>query len=258
MQEVAIEFHHVSKVYPNTIQPALDNLSFQVFEGEFITILGSSGSGKTTILKMMNRLIEPNQGRIEFYQEDIQTINPIELRRQMGYVVQQIALFPHMTVAQNIATVPQLLSWSKTEINHRIDTLLELVELSPAEYHSRYPNELSGGQQQRVGLARALAANPKVMLLDEPFGAIDAITRLNLQKALQKIHADLKNKTFVLVTHDINEAFKLGNRIMVMDQGFIHQFDYPQAIVKKPASKFVANLIQTARDQETFWSEYHD
>lgn len=258
MRELAIEFHHISKIYPNALQPALKDLSFQIYEGEFITILGSSGSGKTTILKMMNRLIEPNQGSIEFYGQNIQAMNPIELRRQMGYVVQQIALFPHMTVAQNIATVPQLLSWSTEKINQRIDTLLQLVEMNPKEYRKRYPRELSGGQQQRIGLARALAANPKVMLLDEPFGAIDAITRLNLQEAIQKIHADLKDKTFILVTHDINEAFKLGHRIMVMDQGLIHQFDYPKQIIEKPASDFVFNLIQTARSQETFWSEHND
>lgn len=257
MSKLAIEFQNVSKVYPNVSQPALEDISFQIYEGEFITILGSSGSGKTTALKMMNRLLEPSQGKVLFYEQDVQTMNAIALRRQIGYVVQQIALFPHMSVAQNIATVPQLLKWPTNEIEARVDSLLELVELEAEDYRFRYPKELSGGQQQRVGLARALAANPKVMLLDEPFGAVDAITRLNLQTAIEAIHTDLKDKTFILVTHDINEAFRLGHRVMFMNEGHLHQFDSPKNIIENPATDFVADLIQTAQDQERFWSDYH-
>ena len=182
-------------------------------------------------------------------------MNEVDLRRKIGYVVQQIGLFPHMTVAQNIATVPELLKWDKKEIQARIKELLELVQLDPNVFADRKPKQLSGGQQQRIGVARALAANPKVMLLDEPFGAVDAITRLQLQNELQKIHKELGDKTFVLVTHDINEAFKLGTRVLVMDKGKICQFDAPREIMRHPKTDFVADLIATVKEQEAFWSE---
>lgn len=232
------------------------DVSFQIKEGEFITVLGSSGSGKTTMLRMMNRLIEPDSGRIEFYGKDISTMDAIQLRRQMGYVVQQIGLFPHLSVAENIATVPELLRWDKEKILMRTEELLQLVKLPPDVYLNRRPRELSGGQQQRVGVARALAADPEIMLLDEPFGAVDAITRLDLQDEVQKIHQQLDNKTFIFVTHDINEAFKLGHRVMIMDHGRICQFDTPQQIIRHPQTGFVQKLINTVKQQEALWGAF--
>lgn len=255
MLQTAIEFKNVTKLYGEGGTKAVDDISFAIKEGEFITVLGSSGSGKTTTLKMINRLIRENAGQITFFGEDISGMNEVDLRRKIGYVVQQIGLFPHMTVAQNIATVPELLKWDKKEIQSRIKALLELVQLDPAVFADRKPKQLSGGQQQRVGVARALAANPKVMLLDEPFGAVDAITRLQLQNELQKIHKELGDKTFVLVTHDINEAFKLGSRVLIMDKGKICQFDTPREIMRNPKTDFVADLIATVKEQEAFWSE---
>lgn len=255
MEQTAIEFKNVTKLYGEGDTKAVDDISFEIKEGEFITVLGSSGSGKTTTLKMINCLIREDAGHITFFGEDISGMNEVDLRRKIGYVVQQIGLFPHMTVAQNIATVPELLKWDKKEIQARIKELLELVQLDPNVFADRKPKQLSGGQQQRIGVARALAANPKVMLLDEPFGAVDAITRLQLQNELQKIHKELGDKTFVLVTHDINEAFKLGTRVLIMDKGKICQFDTPREIMRNPKTEFVANLIATVKEQEAFWSE---
>ncbi|MGB7474123.1 ABC transporter ATP-binding protein [Trichococcus sp.] len=255
MLQTAIEFKNVTKLYGEGATKAVDDISFEIKEGEFITVLGSSGSGKTTTLKMINRLIREDEGHITFFGEDISEMNEVDLRRKIGYVVQQIGLFPHMTVAQNIATVPELLKWDKKDIQSRIKELLELVQLDPEVFADRKPKQLSGGQQQRVGVARALAANPKVMLLDEPFGAVDAITRLQLQNELQKIHKELGDKTFVLVTHDINEAFKLGTRVLIMDKGKICQFDTSREIMRNPKTEFVADLIATVKEQEAFWSE---
>ena len=255
MEQTAIEFKNVTKLYGDWGTKAVDDISSEIKEGEVITVLGSSGSGKTTTLKMINRLIREDAGHIIFFGEDISGMNEVDLRRKIGYVVQQIGLFPHMTVAQNIATVPELLKWDKKEIQARVKELLELVQLDPNVFADRKPKQLSGGQQQRIGVARALAANPKVMLLDEPFGAVDAITRLQLQNELQKIHKELGDKTFVLVTHDINEAFKLGTRVLIMDKGKICQFDTPREIMRNPKTDFVADLIATVKEQEAFWSE---
>lgn len=252
----SIRFENVVKVFPKSSQSALDDISFQIFEGEFITILGSSGCGKTTTLKMINRLIEPDSGKVYIEGKDSVTLDLVSLRREIGYVVQQIALFPHLTIKENIALVPRLLSWDESKIEARVKELLLLIHLLPEEYQDKYPKHLSGGQQQRVGLARALAAYPKLMLLDEPFGAIDAITRTILQQELKAIHEQLENKTFILVTHDINEAFLLGDRVMIMDEGKICQFDRPGAILKAPKTTFVKNLLDTLKIQERLWGQY--
>lgn len=248
----AIQFQHVKKRFVNASYYAVDDVSCTIQEGEFITILGPSGCGKTTLLKMVNRLYEPEEGRVMLFGEDIAEQDPVKLRRGIGYVIQQVGLFPHMSIAQNIATVPNLLGWEKTKTQARVNELLQMIDLEPAEFAHRYPSQLSGGQQQRVGLARALAAEPAIMLLDEPFGAIDAITRLTLQDEVLRIHQELK-KTFLLVTHDINEAFKLGQRVMIMKDGKLLQFATPKEIVHHPAHPFVASLIASAKAQETLW-----
>lgn len=251
-----IQFEHVSKVYGD--KTVVNDINLTIENGEFITILGSSGSGKTTMLKMINKLIEPTSGTILFAEQDIEQMDSVSLRRQIGYVVQQIGLFPHMTVAENIATVPKLLGWNKGRIENRVGELLDLVQLPAADYGERYPSELSGGQQQRIGVARALAADPDVMLFDEPFGAIDAITRNDLQEELQAIHQKLNQKTFIFITHDIYEAFKLGTRVVIMDNGIICQFDTPENIIKNPGNEFVQKLITTAQEQEKLWRTSYD
>lgn len=256
MTKNMIQFDHVSKYYQE--RAVVDDISLTIQEGEFITILGTSGSGKTTILKMINRLIEPSQGKIFFDGQDIAGLDEVALRRQIGYVVQQIGLFPHMTVADNIATVPKLLGWEKERLDERIGELMELIQLPKEEYANRYPSQLSGGQQQRIGVARALAANPNVMLFDEPFGAIDAITRGDLQDQLLTIHQKLNDKTFVFITHDIYEAFKLGTRVLILDEGKIAQFDSPEQIIQNPGTAFVRKLIETALNQESLRGYAHD
>ncbi len=248
----AIEYQNVTKKFEGNDRYSVDHVSTTIEEGEFITILGSSGCGKTTLLKMTNRLYEPTDGKIILFGEDISTVDPVVVRRRMGYVIQQIGLFPHMTIEDNIAAIPKILKWDKDRIHQRVTDLLELVELDPEVYRKRYPRQLSGGQQQRIGLARALVTDPKIMLLDEPFGAIDAITRLNLQNELKRIHQGTK-KTFLLVTHDINEAFRLGNRVMIMNEGKLLQFDTPQEIIKHPADPFVETLLSSVKEQASFW-----
>lgn len=254
MGNPAIEFHNVSKQFDGAGYYAVDNVNLTIDEGEFITILGSSGSGKTTLLKMVNRLYEPDEGKLVLFGENIREVDVVKVRRRIGYVIQQVGLLPHMTVAENIAIVPGLMKWDKARTGARVLELLELVGLNPAEFQKRYPSQLSGGQQQRVGLARALAIDPKIMLLDEPFGAIDAINRINLQDELKRIHGGLK-KTFLFVTHDINEALKLGTRVIVMNEGHVCKYDTPVNIARHPADGFVASLIDSCREQERFWED---
>lgn len=253
MANTKIKFRDINKSFGD--KEIIKDLSFDIEEGQFITILGSSGSGKTTTLKMVNRLIEPNSGQIEINDKEIKEYDLIELRRQIGYVVQQIGLFPHITIEKNIATVPELLGWEPEKIKERVTELMALIQLPYFEYAHRYPKQLSGGQQQRIGVARALAANPQIMLLDEPFGSVDAITRKELQSQIKAIHAELDSKTFLFVTHDINEAFLLGDRVMIMDKGRIEQYDTPQNIIKNPKGAFVNSLLDTVREEESLWSE---
>lgn len=242
---VAVEFINVNKRFPRANYNALEDVNLCIEEGELITILGTSGCGKTTLLKMVNRIFEPDSGEIRLFGSNIREMDPVKLRRGIGYVIQQVGLFPHMTIYNNIATVPKILGWDKKHINERIEDLFRLVNLDAKEFKSRYPAQLSGGQQQRIGLARALAGDPSVMLFDEPFGAIDAINRENLQDELLKIHEKSK-KTFLFVTHDINEAFKLGTRVLIMDRGKVKQFNTPEKITAHPADEFVEALIRSA------------
>jgi len=242
---MAVEFINVAKRFHGTEKNAVDALSFTVEAGEFITIVGTSGCGKTTLLKMINRLYEPDCGEIKLFGENILEKDAIQLRRGIGYVIQQVGLFPHMTVQDNISVVPKLMKWEKSRISERVDELLQLVNLDPKEFRKRYPVQLSGGQQQRIGLARALAANPNVMLLDEPFGAIDAINRQTLQNELLRIHKQ-DRKTYLFVTHDIGEAFKLGTRVLIMHEGSVQQFAPPAKIIQNPANCFVESLLQSS------------
>lgn len=256
MSKPIIQFKHVSKKYGENT--AVDDLSFNVKQGEFITVLGSSGCGKTTTLKMINGLIQPTAGAITIDGKRLIDWDLVNLRRHMGYVVQQIGLFPHMTIAENIAVVPKLLAWDQSKIDQRIKGLLELVQLDPQKFADRYPSQLSGGQQQRVGVARALAANPPYILFDEPFGALDALTRIQLQKELKHIHETLADKTFLFVTHDINEALFLGQRVMVMKRGRIEQFATPSQIVHQPRTNFVEKLLGTVRQNRQLWEGEQD
>ena len=220
----------------------MQDCTFEVEAGNFVVLLGPSGCGKTTLLKMVNRLVEPSAGEILFAGKNIRAWDVTALRRQIGYVIQQIGLFPHLTVAQNIAVVPELLGWEKTRIAARVDELLELVQLEPARYRKRYPAQLSGGQQQRVGLARALAANPDLLLMDEPFGALDAITRANLQDEMLRLKAAL-HKTILFVTHDVDEALRLADKIAVLRAGRLVQYDTSYNILTQPADAFVRELV---------------
>ncbi len=239
----SIHLDAVTKRYPGQERPAVDGVTLEIPEGQVVMLVGPSGCGKTTTLKMINRLIEPTEGRILLGDEDVTGIDGDELRRRIGYVIQAGGLFPHMSVAQNIAIVPKMLKWDKERISARIDELLDLVGLEPAVYRDRYPKELSGGQQQRVGVARALAADPPVLLMDEPFGAVDPITRQRLQDELIRIQQEVR-KTMVIVTHDFDEAVKLGDWIVVFREGAqIVQYDTPERILAEPADEFVENFI---------------
>ncbi|MCG8502524.1 MAG: ABC transporter ATP-binding protein [Firmicutes bacterium] len=220
----------------------VDDLSMTIEKGEFVVLIGESGCGKTTTMKMINRLIDPTGGKILIDGKDIRHMDPIALRRNIGYVIQKVGLLPHMTVGQNIELIPMLKEWDKQKRKERAEELLNLVGLPPAEYYGRYPNELSGGQQQRVGVARALAINPDIILMDEPFSALDPITREQLQKELLTLQDDL-HKTIVFVTHDMDEALKLGDKIAVMKDGKILQYDTPEEILKNPKDEFVEYFV---------------
>ncbi|WP_147916766.1 ABC transporter ATP-binding protein [Ruania zhangjianzhongii] len=241
--DVMIRLEGLTKRYPGQQRNAVDALDLDIHRGEIVVLVGPSGCGKTTTMKMINRIIEPTAGRILLGGEDVTTTNADRLRRRIGYVIQQIGLFPHMTIAENIATVPKLLGWDATRIRARVDELLRMVNMAPEEYRSRYPKQLSGGQQQRIGVARALGADPAVLLMDEPFGAIDPITRDRLQNELLRLQAEVR-KTIVFVTHDIDEAIKLGDRIAILQEGSrIAQYDTPEQILTAPANDFVADFI---------------
>jgi osmoprotectant transport system ATP-binding protein len=234
---------HVSKVYPGAKGPAVDDISLDIPAGEIVIFVGPSGCGKTTMMRMINRLSEPTSGRIVIGDKDALSIKPTELRRSIGYAIQQAGLFPHMTIRQNVGLVPGLLRWDRKRIADRVDELLDLVGLEPGQYAERYPRQLSGGQQQRVGVARALAADPPVLLMDEPFGAVDPITRSTLQDELLRLQTELR-KTIVFVTHDFGEAVKLGDRIAVLgQQSKVLQYDTPQAILASPADETVAGFV---------------
>jgi len=241
-----IELNRVTKIYPGATQPAVDGVSLTVQQGEICVFIGPSGCGKTTLMRLINRLIPLTSGSIAVDGKDIMTLDPIELRRHIGYAIQQVGLFPHMTVRDNIATVPKLLGWTKAKIDARVDELLGLVNLDPTEFRDRYPRQLSGGQAQRIGVARAMAADPTTMLMDEPFGAIDPINREVLQDEFLRIQAKLK-KTIIFVTHDINEAIKMGQRIVLLKDGRLVQAGLPDELLNRPANEFVKSFVGADR-----------
>jgi osmoprotectant transport system ATP-binding protein len=242
-----IVFDHVTKRYGNSPRPAIDDLSLTMPAGDICVVIGPSGGGKTTAMKMINRLISITEGDIAIDGTSVKALEKTELRRGIGYVIQQIGLFPHMTVESNVGTVPRLLGWDKDRIRARGRELLELVGLEPDEHGPRFPSQLSGGQRQRVGLARAMAADPPLMLMDEPFGAIDPITRERLQNDFLRLHREIR-KTVVFVTHDIDEAIKMGDRICILREGgVLAQYDTPEAILAAPADDFVAQFVGADR-----------
>ncbi|MCX5532868.1 betaine/proline/choline family ABC transporter ATP-binding protein [Streptomyces sp. NBC_00006] len=240
-----IRFEHVSKRYADGTT-AVDDLSFEVNEGELVTLVGPSGCGKTTTMKMVNRLIEPTAGRIFLDGDDISGVDPVQLRRRIGYVIQQVGLFPHKSVLDNTATVPHLLGVKRAKARERAAELLDLVGLDPKVFGERYPEQLSGGQRQRVGVARALAADPPVLLMDEPFGAVDPVVREHLQNEFLRLQQTL-GKTVLFVTHDIEEAVRLGDRIAVYGDGRIEQYDTPSAVLGTPATDYVADFVGADR-----------
>ncbi|VXB28513.1 ABC transporter ATP-binding protein [Citricoccus sp. K5] len=241
--EVMIRLENLTKRFPGTQRNAVDGLTLDIHAGEIVVLVGPSGCGKTTTMKMINRIIEPTSGRIILGGEDVTTTNADQLRRRIGYVIQQTGLFPHLTIGENVATVPKLLGWDAARTRARVDELLSMVNMDPEEYRGRYPKQLSGGQQQRVGVARALGGDPQVMLMDEPFGAIDPITRERLQNEFLRLQSEVR-KTIVFVTHDIDEAIKMGDRIAILQEGSsIAQYDTPEKILTAPANDFVRDFI---------------
>ena len=238
-----IALHKITKQFPGTTTPAVQEVSFEVPEGDICMLVGTSGSGKTTLLRMINRLIEPTSGEILIDGKNILDENPIQLRRRIGYVIQQVGLFPHLTIAENVRVTAEIAGgWTKQRLTTRSDELLELVGLPPDQYRKRFPRQLSGGQQQRVGLARALMTDPAILLMDEPFGALDAITRARLQDELLRIQSNVR-KTIIFVSHDIEEAFKLGDQIAVMHDGRLQQLGTPVDLLAKPANDYVRRLV---------------
>jgi osmoprotectant transport system ATP-binding protein len=242
-KDAKIKLDKVEKVYPGSQEPAVESLTLDVPEGEILVLVGPSGCGKSTTLRLINRMIEPTGGKIYLDDEDVTTVNPDRLRRRIGYVIQQIGLFPHQTIAQNIATVPKMLKWDNARIHQQVNDLLEMVGMDAETFGGRYPKELSGGQAQRVGVARALGADPDIMLMDEPFGAIDPITRDRLQNEFLRVQEDI-HKTIVFVTHDIDEAIKMGDRIAILgEKSRIRQIDTPERILAFPVDEFVSDFI---------------
>lgn len=243
-----IRFESITKTYEHG-RKVVDGINLHIREGEILVLIGPSGCGKTTTMKMINRLVEPSTGKIFIKGEDISQLNPVELRRNIGYVIQNIGLLPHMTIAENVALVPKLKKWDKSAYMNRVDELLHLVNLDPTLYSKRYPNELSGGQQQRIGVIRAMAADPPIILMDEPFSALDPISREQLQDELVRLQETI-SKTIIFVTHDIDEAIKIANRICIIKDGKIVQVDTPERILRHPANEFVKEFIGANRLQK--------
>ena len=241
-----IRLENVTKTFPGQARPAVDALDLEVAPGTTCVLIGPSGCGKTTTMRIVNRLIEPDAGRILVAGEDVTRTDPVQLRRRIGYVIQQVGLFPHMTIAENVATVPQLLAWPAERIAKRVETMLSLVGLEPDQFLHRYPRHLSGGQRQRVGVARALAADPPVLLMDEPFGAVDPIVRAGLQAELLAILRGL-SKTVIFVTHDIDEAVRMGDLVAIMKDGRLVQCDPPERLLAAPKDAFVADFVGADR-----------
>jgi osmoprotectant transport system ATP-binding protein len=241
-----IRLESITKVFPGAAAPAVDHVSMEVPKGEICVLLGPSGCGKTTTMKMVNRLIEPTSGKVFIDGKDTDDYNPVELRRTLGYVIQQIGLFPNKTVEDNICIVPDILGWDRTKSRARAVELLEMVALDPKIFLDRYPKELSGGQQQRIGVLRAIAADPPVLLMDEPFGAIDPINRAIIQDEFLKMQATLK-KTIMFVSHDIDEAVKMADRIAIFNEGRLVQYDTPDNILAHPTNRFVSDFVGSDR-----------
>ena len=242
-----IHYEQIAKSYQAGVN-AVSEFTLSIAEGELLAIIGPSGCGKTTVLKMLNRLVEPTSGRILLNGEDIRTLDPIALRRNMGYVIQQVGLFPHMNILENITVVPDILGWPLEKQRTRAYELLELIDMNPSEFARRYPYQLSGGQQQRIGVLRALAADPAVILMDEPFGAVDPLTRTKLQQELKTLQTRL-HKTILLVTHDIDEAFRLADRVLLMQGGRIVQLGRAAELLDHPATPFVREYVGGPRMQ---------
>ncbi|MCA9000027.1 MAG: ABC transporter ATP-binding protein [Planctomycetaceae bacterium] len=243
-----IQIQNVVKTYPHSQRPAINDVSLNVEPGEFLALLGESGCGKTTLMKSINRLIEISSGQILVDGQNIAGADPVQLRRRIGYVFQEIGLFPHMTVGENIALVPRMLKWDEDQIRPRVEELLEMVKLPPGEYHDRLSGALSGGQRQRIGVARAIAASPKIVLMDEPFGALDPLNRDLLQREYLQIHREL-GLTTVMVTHDMMEALLMADRVAVMHLGELVQVGTPQELLKCPENDYVEQMIETPRRQ---------